>query len=95
MSYEDTTGALRRQLDECKTPEEMLAVAKEAGYELSDEELADMASGGWNPVKEVLPKCPNCGSMGVSMFPLPGTGVLRCVCGSCKHVWTHTPVGDL
>ena len=31
---------------DCKTPEELLALAQEEGYELSDEQLQDV-SGGW------------------------------------------------
>ena len=34
------------QLKNCKTPEDMLAFAKKAGYELSDDAL-DAVSGGW------------------------------------------------
>ena len=95
MKHEDLTDEQCMKLEKCTTPEEILALAKDEGYELSSEELTEIAGGSWNPVKEILPKCPACGSMGVSMFPLPGTGVVRCICGSCKHVWTHTPVGDL
>lgn len=95
MKYDELTNEQHDKLLSCKTPEEVLALAKAEGYELSEDELSDVSGGDWNPVKEVLPKCPVCGSMGVSMFPLPGTGVLRCVCGNCHHVWTHTPVGDL
>lgn len=85
----------RVELEKNTSPEDLLALAKDMGYELSDAELGDMSAGSWNPVYEVLPKCPVCGSLGVSSFPLPGTGVLRCVCGNCQHAWTHTPVGDL
>ena len=95
MKQFNLTDKQREELLECKSPEDILALVQEEGYQLSDEELEDVAGGGWNPVKEILPKCPVCGSMAVSMFPLPGTGVLRCLCNECKHVWTHTPVGDL
>lgn len=95
MKYQNLTNEQRKELGGCKTPEEILSLAQEEGVELSDEELQDMAGGDWNPVKEVLPKCPVCGSMAVSSFPVPCTGTLRCVCNDCRHVWTHTPVGDL
>ncbi len=95
MKHNDLTEKQRKALLACKTPEDILALAQEEGYDLSDEELKDMAGGSWNPVKELLPDCPVCGSYAVSMFTLPGTGCLRCVCNDCKHVWTHTPVGDL
>lgn len=32
----------------CKTPEDMLALAKEEGYQLSDEELEGIAGGVWD-----------------------------------------------
>ena len=41
MSEEQRAKALA-----CKTPEEMLALAREEGYELSDEQLEQVA-GGW------------------------------------------------
>ena len=31
----------------CKTPEELLALAKEEGYTLSEEELQSVSGGGW------------------------------------------------
>lgn len=95
MKHDRITDAQRKELEQCKTPEDILVLAKEQGYDLTDEDLRTISAGSWNPVKEVLPKCPVCGSMAISMFPLPGTGVLRCVCNDCKHVFTHTPVGDL
>lgn len=95
VKYENLNDEERNELESCKSPEDILALANEKGYELSEEELEEISGGAWNPVYEVLPKCPECGSIGVSSFPLPGTGVLRCVCGNCHHVWTHTPVGDL
>ena len=35
----------KAKIRECKTPEEMLALAKEEGYELSDEELESISGG--------------------------------------------------
>ena len=95
MKCEFLKNDQREELERRESPEDILVLTKEKGYELSEGELAEISGGDWNPVYEVLPKCPQCGSIGVSSFPLPGTGVLRCVCGNCHHVWTHTPVGDL
>ena len=42
----DISSELKEKILACKTPEDILALAKEEGYELSDEEL-DGISGGW------------------------------------------------
>ena len=47
MKFEDLTPELQEKANACKTPEEILALAKEEGYELSDEELEGV-SGGWS-----------------------------------------------
>ena len=61
------------------TPAQILEAAKEEGYELSDEELENIAGGGeWT--NEC---CPNCGHTG-TMY-CPGTGVSRC--GKCGSTW--------
>ena len=46
MEFNDLTPEQKERAKACKTPEEILALAKEEGYELSDEEL-DGVSGGW------------------------------------------------
>ena len=47
MNFEDLTPGQQAKAKACKTPEEILALAKEAGYELTDEEL-EAVSGGWS-----------------------------------------------
>ena len=47
MNFDDLTEELKAKAKACETPEEILALAKEEGYELSEEELEDI-SGGWN-----------------------------------------------
>lgn len=47
---------LQERLKNCKTPEEMLELAQEAGYELSDEQLEGVAGGSdWG---DCFPDCP-------------------------------------
>ena len=46
MDYKDLTEEQRAKAKACETPEELLALAREEGYELSDEELEGV-SGGW------------------------------------------------
>ena len=95
MKCEVITNKRNAKLNSRMSPEDILMLVQEEGYAITDGELETVAGSSWNPVYEVLPKCPVCGSIGVSSFPAPSTGCLRCVCGNCKHVWTHTPVGDL
>ena len=52
MALEDRIKALtpeqRARAKQCKTAEEMLALAKEEGYELTDDELEGISGGFWN-----------------------------------------------
>lgn len=45
MSFDNINPEILAKAKDCKSPEEMLALAKEAGYVLTDEEL-DAVSGG-------------------------------------------------
>lgn len=51
MNFEDLSPELQEKAKACKTPEEILALAKEEGYELTDEELSAVSGGGnsWCP----------------------------------------------
>ena len=59
----DISDELREKAKACKSPEEILALAKSEGYKLSEAEL-DEISGGydsvWTNSKEKL-ECMNCG----------------------------------
>ena len=70
----------------CKSQEEMLAVAKEEGIELNDEQLEAVTggcgSGDSNPIK-----CPKCGSTDVVYYPLKGPRGGKHVCNSCGHAF--------
>ena len=45
MKLEDLTPELKEKVLACKTPEDLIALAKEQGYELSDEQLEAVAGG--------------------------------------------------
>ena len=45
MNLEDLSPELRNKARKCKTPEEIIALAKEEGYELSEEELQSVSAG--------------------------------------------------
>ena len=48
MNLEDLTPELKEKALSCKTPEELLAFAKEQGYELDDDELESVSGGKWD-----------------------------------------------
>ena len=47
MNYSELTDEQKAKASACKTPEELMALAKEEGYELTDEELEAVSGGGW------------------------------------------------
>ena len=48
MKLEDLTPELKEKVLACKTPEDLIALAKEQGYELSEDELEAVSGGAWN-----------------------------------------------
>ena len=47
MNFEDLTPEQQEKARACKTPEEVLALAKQEGYEPSEAELDGIAGGAW------------------------------------------------
>ena len=45
MTYEDLSEELKKKVSECKSLEEVMALAKEEGYELTAEELEELSGG--------------------------------------------------
>lgn len=50
MEYDDLTPEQKEKAEACESAEEILALAKDEGYELSDEALEAVA-GGWRSKK--------------------------------------------
>ena len=50
MDFNDLTNEQKEKARACKTPEEILALARAEGYELTDEQLEGV-SGGWCPAR--------------------------------------------
>ncbi len=48
MRFENLSPELQEKARQCKTPEEILALAEEEGYELSDEEIEGISGGNWS-----------------------------------------------
>ena len=46
MKFKDLSPELREKAEACKTPEELLALAKSEGYKLSEAELEANSGGG-------------------------------------------------
>ena len=59
MGFEnpEISEELMRRAKECTSPEEILALAKEEGYELTDEQLTGVA-GGWCAAHCYMDTCP-------------------------------------
>ena len=47
MDIKDVPENVKKRAEACKTPEELLALAKEEGYALSDKELDAVSGGVW------------------------------------------------
>ena len=45
MKFEDLTPEQQEKAKACKTPEDVIALAKEIGYDLSEDELAALSGG--------------------------------------------------
>ena len=52
MNFEDLAPELQEKAKACKSPEELLALAHQEGYELSDAELEQVSGGGFWDVDE-------------------------------------------
>lgn len=81
MNFENLTDEQKNKVCACKTPEEVLELTKEEGYELSDDELAAISGGeSWAAGQEDH-LCPHCGSHDTT--PYWFMGKKRCTCNNC------------
>lgn len=53
MKFEELSPEQQEKVKSCKTPEEILALAKKEGYDISDKELESISGGGW--MGEIIP----------------------------------------
>ena len=60
MKFEDLPVEVQEKAKTCSTPEDILALAKEEGYELTEEELNAIGAGQgfWDRNPNSNPKCP-------------------------------------
>ena len=64
----------------CKNQEEILALAKEKGVELTNEQLAAIDGGCKTTIR-----CPDCGSLRVTKCSAPSETWYQC--DDCRRVW--------
>ena len=90
MKKELLKGLTKEQIEKiktCKTPDEILALTKEEGIELTSEQL-ELITGGSACI--TTPKeCPKCGSHCINTDYGTGYGYL-CKCEKCGHEWSDT-----
>lgn len=69
----------------CKSHEELLALAKEEGVELTNEQIEEVSGGGCFSSF----KCPNCGSKDYRKLPIyQVSGCSTYKCNQCGHEWS-------
>ena len=83
MRFEDLTLKQQERLKNCKSPEDILALAKAEGYELTQDELEKISVGGWGTLYE----CSQCGSNDIAVVHDPVNDNVYCTCRKCGHEW--------
>ena len=74
-----------KKVEACKSPEEIIALAKAEGVELTDEQLAAVSGGGLCVSNK---HCPKCGSKNVEKIPSQRhTNYDDFKCYDCDHRW--------
>lgn len=89
MDFENLTPELRARMAACSTPAEMLALAGEENYELTDEELDQVVGGAgmWGPDNRL--KCPLCAS-----GDLEPQGMHTYRCQNCHALVNESQLGS-
>ena len=85
--YENLTDEQKEKAKQCKTMDELMALAGEWGIELPDEALDSIAGGGCAEKHKIKQQCPKCHSLDVKTVP-PHDNVFECM--KCGHVWKIT-----
>ena len=80
MNFENLTPEQIEKANACKSPDELIGLAKAEGVELTDEQIEQISGGGvWNKPQN----CPACGGGTIYHY---GT---EFHCKDCGHVWTE------
>ena len=79
-----------KKVEACKSADEIIALAKAEGVELTDEQL-EAVSGGNCITSFKFRKCPECGSKYHDKEPIEGSdGSMGYRCERCGHFWTES-----
>ena len=70
-----------KKVEACKSPDEIIALAKAEGVELTDEQLEVVSGGCGNSTPK---KCPECNS---SRIASTGIHFMEYKCSDCGHKW--------
>ena len=73
-----------KKVEACNSSEEVLALAKAEGYELSEEQLEAVSGGGCGGGKE---KCDECGSENIKEYEEGKNTVYQCK--DCGNKWSY------
>ncbi len=93
MREELLKGLSKQQLEKaskCKNKNELLALAKEEGVELTSEQLEAVSGGACSPHQQFrTTACPQCGEQmqGEFVETTPGDGKYHFVCKHCGFEW--------
>lgn len=76
----------------CKSQDELLSLAKEEGFELTEEQLNAVSGGGCfsTNIPDCSKKCPNCGTKvdGKYLYRKSYEGIVyEFTCPNCGHKW--------
>lgn len=96
MNFDELKDAgFQEKLKGASSPEEILAIAREEGYELSDDELKDVSGGSWGS-SDTEPTCPYCGSHNVRCYNSNSNRMSPALesgddweCLDCEATWTR------
>ena len=88
MNIKDLTEEQQAKVKACNSAEELIDLAKEEGYELSETELEEIAGGAWGDVTyhEMKSKCPRCGGGDIRPADSFQIGV-SFQCYDCGYQW--------
>ena len=79
------------KIKECKSFEEIVAIAKQEGIQLTDEQLQAVSGGGCNSAEKPT-QCPRCGSTNIRVESMKHEFTFtdyyyKCKCKDCSYKW--------